>query len=215
MHLLITRLLLMVFVGLAGVIATDSVHATEIGRITDVTPSIDCKRLIIKFEGDIGPFATKKSDSPSQLSIEFEAAGLQVPKDIAKLQGKPIQEIKGLKHREGSRILIDFGRMAVPEFRVAKFDNHLVVFFSEFVPAALSQPRSPAIKGRAQAAGARTAPKTSGRIATAEKPSDLMVKSAEFFNGVLKVELAAKKNPEKAWRVDVGIDVGQPGFTSS
>ncbi|MFH0825956.1 MAG: hypothetical protein V2B18_24640, partial [Pseudomonadota bacterium] len=46
-------------------------------------------------------------------------------------------------------------------------------------------------------------------------PSDLMVKSAEFFNGVLKVELAAKKNPEKAWRVDVGIDVGQPGFTSS
>ena len=207
---LVVRLALIV----AGILAHGAAFGA--GTITDVKVSPDLRRVVVSCDGPMSERGTFKLEPPSRLVIDMPGIGqgdVEAKSNHGPGAGLGV-EISG--GTAGARLTLDFRGTAVPEHKIQRLGNCLLVFLkpwrptrgaSTAKPAALrSSPRSVPVKPPR----AGVLPAVSTAVA-----ADLTVESAEVANGIIVLKVARKDRPGQTFRINLGIDFDRLGFNEA
>jgi len=173
------------------------------------------KRIVIRAEGDVPRPAVYKPSKPSTFVMDFDRA-IPAPK-LGRLKpgGNPIREIRIDRLGTGTRIAVDFGEHAVPQYRVRKIDNCFLVFLGEskLFPGGVAAGRTPQeVPGGPLDGGASSrwvaAPAASG-------PGKLMIKSANASANEIVVDVADRRFPEQLYRIRLDVDLNRPALDAA
>jgi len=117
--------------------AAVEVHAAVTpGRVAEVNVSADVRRVTIRTEGHVGSHAESTVANPSRLVIDISGANLAKPLTVTGAGRERGLAIRAAKSESGVRIVLDFGGSPIPEYRIRRVGNHLLVFFREWEPKA-------------------------------------------------------------------------------
>ncbi|MFZ5864286.1 MAG: AMIN domain-containing protein [Thermodesulfobacteriota bacterium] len=225
-------LLLVVFLGLSS--------AQAGGAITDVKLSDDTQRIVIQFDGEMGAHTTKTLPSPPRLVIDVPSVRADSCPQRQSFQKKPVREVRVEASGRGSRITVDFGEHEVPQHRIRRMENLLVVFLGDHrkSPHALTEEFQQKLDHREERPLARARAMRSPRpwtvpaakesrpvikevrpAAAEVRPSpestDLFVKQASVDDGALLVELGRKSQPGTGYLIRLGIDLVRLGIRTA
>ncbi len=211
--------------------------AQQAGRIVDIKLSPDQRRLVVQCEGPIGSHEVRALKTPSSLVIDLHSTQVGQAPGAMKLEHGPIREIRTVRQNSDARVVVDFGEHPVPEHKVRKIGDCLIVFLGEFGPvrAAASVPSAPGAIGNKQERVTPQAPrvqvrapgnespkaKLTSRITDPKQPrhtidsTKLFVKSARVVNGSIQMEVAEKHNPRKAYLISLGVDWERLGLKTA
>jgi len=183
-------------------------------KITNVNVSPDLKRLVVKGEGNL-PYPTiSQIPRSSKVVMDFPRCSLgDVPRAM-RPEGKLAREVRAEQTRSGARITVDFGEGPIPEHRLSKIDDCLMVLFGETPsePAALpARPQLPVVGETRQEAKPRLAAPVSDESGTAS----VLIKRARVVNGAIVLDVAPRNKETDVYRVTLGLDFRQPGFTTA
>ncbi len=185
------------------------------GKIADVKISPDLKRVIVKCEGQIDERVSASIVRSSLLVVDVAGAALgDVERSTRAGQGAGL-EVRVSKTSSGARMVLDFGGTAVPEHKIRRVGDYLMVFLGEWTPkdaapvktAAPNPSRPPA--QRPQVAQ----PKTSPPVRLGLDSSGFTVKSVEVVDGVIVLQVANRTNSAGNYRIELGINFDQLGFS--
>ena len=191
-----------------------SAIAAETGKIVDVKISTDLHKVMIKTHGDIGRHSTLLLDKPPRLVVDFPSAGLDLSQGMKTEQREEGLVVRAAKTRSGVRVVLDFGRGRVPEHKIHRMGNDLILFLEDWTTPAtapdssvqaekpLSGPTDPPLAQR------KSDPAPSGH-------SELEVKATQVSGGLIVLKVADRKEPGNIYRVELGLDLDRLGFTSA
>ncbi len=109
--------------------------------IAGVTITPDLRRVIVRFEGrTVGTDGLSVYSKPNSLEIDVSAARLgQVERSTRAGRGEGL-EVRVAPAGSGARLVLDFGKSRVPNYRVRWLGSYLTVFLGEWAPGAQPSP---------------------------------------------------------------------------
>jgi len=195
-------------------IISGSSQAIPAGKITEVTVSPDLRRVTIKSDGVIGPHTASIADNPSRLIVDVKSV------DVAKnLQMRGLSKAAGLsvrvaKQQSGARVVLDFGTSVLPQHKIRRLGNYLLVFLQEWgskpMPWSQAGRQKPPLPDKPE-------PMVRHKIEKPHNvsPSEVSIKSAEVVDGLVVLTLISRQNPDVTYRVDLGVDFEKLGFSTA
>jgi AMIN domain len=193
-------------------------------QITGVKFSGDYKRLIIESNGAIGSPRALPSFRPARLILDFDGSvpgqGLQTSK--SKKNG--IADIQVKATPTGTRIELDFGSVPLPRYRIRKLNDYVIVFLEQGgVPISPnSAPRLHGSAAKPPLPRSHAARKEPVRPNTPKVPAPrarsrdgLLIKSTSVVDGNIVLHVADAKRPKQVYRIQIGVDLRQPGFKAA
>ncbi|MDQ7782526.1 MAG: AMIN domain-containing protein [Desulfomonilaceae bacterium] len=177
------------------------------GFLTGVETARDQKRIVIRYEGEIGKHAAFVMEQPYRLVVDFSSTALgRVPRKIG-VNGSEIREIRLGETPERARLVLDFGENTVPAFRIQRMDGAVLVMLG----GGAGSGNSPGL--RESAGRTREAPSVQAskrvREAARSRTSSPMVKRAGIEDDQVYVELVDKNNGGKTYRLVVDCNFGK------
>lgn len=196
---------------LSTIIFNSSVMASN--AIIEVSASPDLRRVAIKSERQIGSHTVGVMASPSRLVIGIPAAGVTQEPLVTGLEKDSALQVRIANTRNGAQVVLDFGTAPVPDYKVRQIDNYVIVLLGEWQ----SQPR---IQGTAEPVKAPAKRPTSASVQNAPVTahtvgSDLLIKSVEEVNGLIVLKVAKRTEPQRVYRVELGVDFQHLGFNGA
>jgi hypothetical protein len=192
------------------------------GEVSDITVTPDGRRVAIKSESRMGSYTEQVVTNPSRLVIDIAETGMSQLPRISGLARDSSLNIRTAKTASGARVVLDFGSQPVPDHKIVKMSNYLLVFLGQGSVQEDGQPRPrPERVKPKETASAPTAPSVRAQrpkrlpAAAAPNASDLSIQSAEIIDGLIVLKVASKTNPAMVYRVDLGVDFGQMGFSTA
>jgi hypothetical protein len=193
------------------VLLASSVLASN--AITEVSASPDLRRVAIKSEGQIGSHSVALMASPSRLVIDIPAAGVTREPRVMGLDKDSALQVRIANTRHGAQVVLDFGTAPVPDHKVRQIDNYLIVMLGEWQ----SQPRvhSNAEPVKAPAKHPISASPQNAPVVAHAVGSELLIKSAEEVNGSIVLKVAKRTEPQRVYRIELGVDFQHLGFNGA
>jgi len=180
------------------------------GKIADVKISPDLKRVIVKCEGLADERMSSSVQRSSLLVIDLAEAGLGDIERSTRAGREAGLEVRVSKTNSGARLVLDFGGVAVPEHKIRRVGDFLMVFLGEWTPKATPSAKTVVASPR-PVQSAR--PKPHPPVKLALDSSGLTIKSAEVVGGVIVLQVANRTKPAGNYRIDLGINFDQLGFS--
>jgi hypothetical protein len=192
------------------------------GEVSDITVTPDGRRVAIKSESRMGSYTEQVVANPSRLVIDIAGTGVSQLPRISGLTSDSSLNIRTAKTASGGRVVLDFGSQPVPDHKIVKMNNYLLVFLGQPSVQEEAQPRqrTERIKPKEIVSAPAVAPVRAQRpkrlpAAPVPNASDLSIQSAEIIDGLIVLRVASKANPATVYRVDLGVDFGQMGFSTA
>jgi hypothetical protein len=195
-------------------------RAMDQGFIEEIKISPDLHRIVFRSSAAIDDVRTTTVDGPPRLVLDMPD---QVP--LAKGSSSMTEKSGPLKVRvskasAGARAVVDFGGAPIPDYRVVKMDTCVIVFLGDIqVPSRTGAKRRPDNQGFQSVAGSsslRSEPADEGdSLRERLGNGDLVIESADTVNGMIVLRVSDRKNPAKAYRIELGVDVNRLGFRSA
>lgn len=199
------------------------------GIITEIKLSPDSQRLIIRSQGDVGSLVAKPLRNPSRLALDFDEAQVKNLPSVLTFNDRLIPRIRIANFKRGCRIVADFGRYAVPEHKIRRIDDYVIVFLGKFRPAAyddepaqsssmhkgsqISKPdRLLEIDSKNSASKARRR-RTS--ISNAQNGASFFLKSAKVVRDRIVLEVFDSKDHNRPYVVNLDLDLSNRGFNGA
>lgn len=184
------------------------------GTISDVRISPDLKRVLVKCEGPVGERISSSVQRSSLLVIDLAGADLGDVERSTRAGREAGLEVRVSKTHSGARLVLDFGGAAAPEHKIRKVGDYLMVFLDQWTPKAAA-PKKTAVTSPRPASHAPQAarPKPNPPARLASNSSGLTIKSVEVVDGVIVLQVANGTKPAGNYRIDLGINFDQLGFS--
>ncbi|MGO9569874.1 MAG: hypothetical protein ACLP5H_20275 [Desulfomonilaceae bacterium] len=213
MILRIKVLIPIVFVvcAVSTIICNSSVLASN--AVAEVSVSPDLRRVAIKLDGRIGGHTSAVMAHPSRLVIDIPAAGVGPEPRIIGVDKNSAMHVRIAKTNAGAQVALDFGAVPVPDHRVCQMDNYLIVLLGEWQPQPRIQGNAEHEKAPAQRPISAT-PQNAQAVAHAAG-SELLIKSVEEVNGTIVLKVSKRTEPQRVYRIDLGVDFQQLGFNGA
>lgn len=178
--------------------------AAESGRIAAVRIAPDLANLELALDGQIGRHLTHVLNSPNRLVIDFESAVLgKLPARIKVGRGS-VNEIRLGQHDSRARLVIDFGQNRVPRFNVLRQKHSVMIDLRNGqtmgTQYAANSTATPAVRT------VRPTMPSSGAMPGEKKESRVSVTQAGVTDDGVVMELADRKEPKKAYRLNIDLD---------
>jgi hypothetical protein len=189
------------------------------GEISEITLTPDGRRLAIKSESRMGSY-TEQMVPPSRLVIDIAGTGVtQLPR-ISGLARDSSLSVRTAKTPSGARVVLDFGSQPVPDHKIVKMNNYLLVFLGQATAQEEAPPKPRVERPKPKETVSTAAPVHAQRVkglpmAPAPNVSDLSILSAEIVDGLIVLKVASKANPAMVYKVDLGVDFQQMGFSTA
>jgi len=147
------------------------------------------------------------------LVIEIPAAVVaQEPRIVGLAKDSGLQVRIG-KTGSAAQVALDFGTVPVPDHKVRQIDNYLIVLLGEWQP----QPRAqePAVSAKEPGKRSISTRSQKTKDVSIASGSELLIKSAEEVDGLIVLKVAKRAEPQKVYRIDLGVDFQQLGFNGA
>jgi hypothetical protein len=181
-------------------------------EITDISVTPDSKRVAVKFEGNIGNYSEHMLQNPARLAIDIP--GADVARSVRTEDGhKDFVQVRASKTASGTRLLLNFGAAGIPEYKIRKMDNYLIVFLGDKFMKVPPQAPGPRADTRT-----KIPPRPSVTSFNAPAPAasrGLSIKSAEVENGLIVLKVSDTNRPNTVYRIDLGVDFQHMGFSTA
>jgi hypothetical protein len=192
------------------------------GELSEITATPDGRRIAITSDSPMGRFTEQVVANPARLVIDIDGIGVSQLPRISGLPRDASLNIRTAKTASGARVVLDFGGHPVPNHKMLKMGRSLIVTFNQAVTQQEVQvrPRVERPRPRETVAAVAAVPVHPPRIkkpavGRAPNPTDLSVQSAEIVDGLIVLKLTSKTNPGTTYRVDLGVDFQQMGFSTA
>ncbi len=204
------------FIGVLG--AHESCLAND---LVEVQVSSDLKRVVVRAQDSIRDYSSFTLHRPSRLVIDIPGCGSG---DVHRIDppGKPGSlGVRVSGTRSGARLVLDFKGGQVPAHRIRRMDNCLLVFLSDWsVPATASSSRHLSVGEESPRPAQRNSRRSHSRERgfaerVKEHSSDISIKSAEVVNGIIVLQVAENRNPNRIYRIELGVNLDTLGFDSA
>jgi hypothetical protein len=176
------------------------------GTITGVRLAPDSSSVAVLYQGQVAKPSAVVMGHPYRLVLDFESSDLG--KVGTKIPGKrePIKQVRLGHANARTRVVVDFGENPVPPFQIVHSAGQVTVTFGN----RLCQSRDSFDEPAASSAKPRNQGETAGRVASlrAAKKLPLAVKTSEFQNNVVVVELKDARDPKQLYRLELDVDYG-------
>jgi hypothetical protein len=182
--------------------------------ITEVSASPDLRRVAIKSEGHVVSNSTAVMAHPSRLVIDIPGAAVTQEPRVIGLEKDSALQVRLANTRSGAQVVLDFGDSPVPDHKVRQIDNYLIVLLGEWQP----QPRVQKRRENAKAPARPPVPTRPEKAHTAVihgSGSELLIKSVEEVNGTIVLKVAKRTEPQRIYRIDLGVDFQHLGFNGA
>jgi hypothetical protein len=183
------------------------------GRIDDVEISPDLKRVAIKLKGPVDERMSSSVYRSSLLVIDLPGAGLGDVERRTRVGQEAGLEVRVSKTRSGARLVLDFGGAAAPEHKIRRVGDYLMVFLADWTPKAAPPKKTVAAPPRPVRRPQAARPKLNPPTKLALDSSGLTIKSVEVIDGVIVLQVAHWTKPAGNYRVELGINFDQLGFS--
>jgi len=196
---------------LSTIICTSRVLASN--SITEVSASPDLRRVAIKSDGRINGHTAAVMASPSRLVIDIPAAGVTQEPRVMGLDKDSALQVRIANTRKGAQVVLDFGTAPVPDHKVREIDNYLIVLLGEWQSQPRIQRNVEPVKEPAKrpiSASPQNAPVVAHAVG-----SELLIKSVEEVNGLIVLKVAKRTEPQRVYRVELGVDFQHLGFNGA
>lgn len=186
------------------------------GHLTRVKVTPDLRRVIVTCDGQMSAHGTFAIDPPSRLIIDVPGTRLgDVLRKTRYGKGSGLT-VEVRETKAGARIVLDFGGASVPEHRIERLGNCLMVLFKEWTPQSAGSSRSASADKHKPARTHVTPPRhAASKAQRSVEVTDLRVESAEVVNGLIVLKVASKEAPDITYRIDLGINLDRLGFSSA
>jgi hypothetical protein len=189
------------------------------GRLDNVKPSPDGRRVAITFHGNVERPKTLVKRDRSELIIDFENTEMEsLPAPIV-IDHKPIGEIRLKRVGTGIRVVLDFGDYSVPDYGIKRLGDCYILFLGE------SELRRKSSTGRARVArrtwrsaksrSSRSSVKAGWAAEPARSGTRLKIRSARVVDGKIILHVSDMNRPSRTYRIRLGVDLDQAGFTTA
>jgi hypothetical protein len=235
-------------------VAADVGAAIASGKIAEVNVSPDLRRVTVRTEGFMGNHKESTAANPSRLILDIPGMTLAKPPALTGAGKYGGLGIRTAQSESGARVVLDFGNAPIPEHRIRRLGNYLMVFLQEWnsatgpphragwetAPAAkesASLPQegirrdnpwsNPGAKGAQQEAQPKPLPRSQREerphrlrpvteiIRSHNGSPELFIRSAEVSDGLIVLHVGARDNPAMIYRIDLGVDFSQLGFSAA
>jgi hypothetical protein len=184
------------------------------GKITDVKISPDSRRVIVTADGAMIPAGICRLEGTSKLAIDIPGIGLgDVDRTVRSLEA-PVLEVKVSPTASGVRLVMDFGSASVPEHKIRRMENCLILQLSPWSAAdSVGDWAAPAgVRSASEPLQSSTTKQKARQIKAKGRAGDLEVKSAEVANGLIVLTVVRQDNPDRLYQIDLGVDLEHSGF---
>lgn len=181
-------------------------YALDRGDIVGVRIAPDLRRIIIQSDGPLGEHKAFVIGQPYRLVIDFQDVRLSRGLSRIKVGKKPIREIRLGSTASRTRVVVDFGLNPAPPYKIHQKSEGLVVSLGESLPAP-PRPSGVSRKANTQEPPPKPRPKHARSPKQKQKAPHLKIKSAEVIDGLVVVELADTKNPQKSCKLILEVDL--------
>jgi len=183
------------------------------GRIDGVKITPDLKRVVVKCEGHVDGRMSSSVQRSSLLVIDLAGASLGDVERSTRAGREAGLEVRVSKTHSGARLVLDFGGAAAPEHKIRRVGDYLMVFLGEWTPKAAPPKKAVAAPTRPARHPQAARPKTNPPARLALDSSGLTIKSVEVIDGVIVLQVANRTKPAGNYRVELGINFDQLGFS--
>ena len=108
---------------------------------------------------------------------------------------------------------LDFGGAAAPEHKIRRVGDYLMVFLGDWTPKAAPPKKTAAAPPIPARPPQVVRPKPNPPTRLALDSSGLTIKSVEVVDGVIVLQVANRTKPAGNYRIDLGINFDQLGFS--
>jgi hypothetical protein len=207
--LVLVALLLAPWTGERGAVAAT--------RITEVKISDDLKRVMVKADGPLNSMGIARLESPSRLAIQVPETSLGDVDHTIRNPDNGALLVKVAPSGSGVKLVLDFGKIPVPDHKMKFMDNCLIVLLGS--SRAQTGAETPSFSSAAGASGSKPAgdaPLSQNRVrAESKEQGDVSVCSAEVVDGSVVVVVASKKRQGRKYRIKLGLNLDDLGFQSA
>jgi hypothetical protein len=205
----------------AFLLITASAVGSEIprGKIDDVKLSPDGRRVSIQVEGHVKHPRTLLKRNPSRLIIDFEKAEMESVPTPMVIDHRPIREIRLGKLKKGIRVVLDFGGYSVPDYGIRRLGDYYIIFLGESKlldkPSAKRARRAPRPVAVAKKQAQRSKVPARWAAEPATSGTRLKIGSARVVDGMIVLHVSDMNRPSRTYRIKLGVDLDQAGFTTA
>jgi hypothetical protein len=196
----------------ATVICTSKALASS--TISEVSVSPDFRRVAIKSDGQIVDHTSAVMTRPSRLVINIPSASVAPDPRILGLDKDSPLRLRIAKTASSAQVALDFGTAPVPEHTVRQIDNYLIVLLGEWQPQPRAQAQPEPVKTPARHPVSASPEKDRDPVIHAAG-SEILIKSAEEVNGTIVLKVAKRTEPQRVYRIDLGVDFQHLGFNGA
>jgi hypothetical protein len=183
------------------------------GKIADVKISPDLKRVVVKCGGLVDERMSSSVQRSSLLVIDLAGAGLGDIERSTRAGREAGLEVRVSKTNSGARLVLDFGGAAVPEHKIRRVGDFLMVFLGEWTPKAAPPSKTVVTSPRPVQPAQAARPKPNSPVKLSLDSSGLTIRSAEVVDGMIVLQVASRTKPAGNYRIDLGINFDQLGFS--
>jgi hypothetical protein len=188
--------------------------ATAANVITEVSASPDLRRVAIKSEGHVVGNNTGVMAHPSRLVVDIPGAVVTQEPRVMGLAKDSALQVRLANTRSGAQVVLDFGDSPVPDHKVRQIDNYLIVLLGEWQPQPRVQKPPENVKAPARPPVAAR-PEKAHTAVIHGSGSELLIKSVEEVNGTIVLKVAKRTDPQRIYRIDLGVDFQHLGFNGA
>jgi hypothetical protein len=202
-----TRLFVLSLFMLSALLCAEAFAGFE---LTEIDVTADMKRVAIKFTGKAPAFHDVMISGPTRLVIDVPDVGVTSP-SISGIPADCGLAVRTARTRTGGRVVLDFGRVQAPQYKIRPMDNYLLVFLGDWLP----EPSNDNSAGKPEAAAPDKALVPAEPIITAGGPSGVIIKSAKTVNDTIVLHVANPANPGALYKIDLKVDFESLGFSAA
>jgi hypothetical protein len=191
-------------------------RAFAANKITDLKVSSDSRRVVVTCDGPMIPAGVCRLEGPSKLAIDIPGIGLgDIAQSVQSSEG-PSLEARVARTPSGVRLVLDFGEKPVPEHKIRRLENCLMVLLSPWATVPNESWSAPAGDHSPPPPPTPRVPKQRERKPPSVSSHGVMeIKSAEVVNGLIVLKVVRKDNPARVYRIDLGVNLDKSGFNSA
>lgn len=205
---------------LVGVLGADKICFSN--DLVEVRVSTDLKRVVVKAQEPIKDFSSFSLHKPSRLILDIPGCKAADVRRIEPPSKSRTLDLQVSGTRSGARLVLNFKGGAVPTHRVRRMDNCLIVFLGDWsVPAASSSSRhfstGESLPSGTSNRSTRRADDGDRRFAQSPtlRSEHLEITSADVVGGLIVLKVAEKENPDRIYRIELGLNLDRLGFNSA
>lgn len=184
-----------------------------LNTISEVSVSPDLRRVAIKTNGRIAEHTAAVTVHPPRLVVDIPNATLAQKPQILGLDKDSALQVRIAKTHSGAQVALDFGTAPVPDHKIREIDNYIIVLLGDWQAQPRAQVQAEPAKTFAKRPNA-VRPQSDQDIICADG-SELLIKSAEEVNGVIVLKVAKRTEPQRVYRIDLGVDLKHLGFNGA